>query len=64
MRQLGLSERPRSLGLRQACAAVGQGHLIGLYTQAFAQFGVTAAQVLLTERTWATAIGRSASARR
>jgi glutamate 5-kinase len=49
MRQLGLSERPRSLGLRQACAAVGQGHLVALYTSAFAQFGVTAAQVLLTE---------------
>jgi glutamate 5-kinase len=49
MKQLGLDERPRSLGLRQACAAVGQGHLVGLYTSAFAQFGVTAAQVLLTE---------------
>jgi glutamate 5-kinase len=49
MRVLGLKERPRSLGLRQACAAVGQGHLIGLYTQAFAQFDVTAAQVLLTQ---------------
>jgi glutamate 5-kinase len=49
MRVLGLKERPRSLGLRQACAAVGQGHLIGLYTQSFAQFGVIAAQVLLTQ---------------
>jgi len=47
MRQLGLAERPRSLGLRQACAAVGQGHLVALYTQAFAQLGLTAA--LLTE---------------
>ncbi len=28
---------------------MGQGHLVGLYTSAFAQFGVTAAQVLLTE---------------
>jgi len=35
--------------LRQACAAVGQGNLIGFYTQAFAAFGVTAAQVLLTQ---------------
>jgi glutamate 5-kinase len=49
MRVLGLRERPRSLGLRQACAAVGQGHLMGVYTQAFAQLGVTAAQVLLTQ---------------
>jgi glutamate 5-kinase len=49
MRILGLKDRPRSLGLRQACAAVGQGHLMGVYTQAFAQLGVTAAQVLLTQ---------------
>ena len=49
MRVLGLKERPRSLGMRQACAAVGQGHLMGVYTQAFAQLGVTAAQVLLTQ---------------
>jgi glutamate 5-kinase len=49
MRVLGLKERPRSLGLRQACAAVGQGHLMGFYTEAFAALGVTAAQVLLTQ---------------
>jgi glutamate 5-kinase len=49
MRVLGLSERPRSLGLRQACAAVGQGHLMETYTRAFAQVGVTTAQVLLTQ---------------
>ena len=49
MRVLGLKDRPRSLGLRQACAAVGQGHLMGVYTQAFAQLGVTTAQVLLTQ---------------
>lgn len=49
VRALGLKERPRSLGLRQACAAVGQGHLMGVYTQAFAKLGLTAAQVLLTQ---------------
>lgn len=48
-RVLGLGQRPDSLGLRQACAAVGQGQLIALYTQAFAQFGVKVAQVLLTQ---------------
>ena len=48
MRLLGLRQRPRSLGLRQACAAVGQGHLMGLYAKAFAGLGVVAAQVLLT----------------
>jgi len=49
MRVLGLAERPRSLGLRQACAAVGQGHLMGVYTSAFAELKLTAAQVLLTQ---------------
>jgi glutamate 5-kinase len=49
MTALGLKERPRSLGLRQACAAVGQGHLMHVYAGAFTGRGVTAAQVLLTQ---------------
>lgn len=49
MRALGLKDRPRSLGLRQACAAVGQGHLMHVYTGAFAARGLTTAQVLLTQ---------------
>ncbi len=49
MRALNLRERPASLGLRQACAAVGQGQLMGVYSQAFAQLGVTTAQVLLIQ---------------
>ncbi len=48
-RALGHRERPRSLGLRQACAAVGQGQLIALYSQAFGLLGVQVAQVLLTQ---------------
>jgi len=46
---LGLPRRPISLGLRQACAAVGQGQLIALYSQAFGLMGVKVAQVLLTQ---------------
>jgi glutamate 5-kinase len=49
MRRLGLRQRPRSLGLRQACAAVGQGQLMAAYAEAFAQRGLVAAQVLLTQ---------------
>jgi len=49
MQALGMTDRPRSLGLRQACAAAGQGRLIALYTQAFDQLGVRTAQVLLTQ---------------
>ena len=48
-RALGLSKRPDSLGLRQACAAVGQGQLMALYSQSFGQLGVKVAQVLLTQ---------------
>jgi glutamate 5-kinase len=48
MRLLGMKTRPRSLGMRQACAAVGQGHLMGYYAKAFSNLGVVAAQVLLT----------------
>jgi glutamate 5-kinase len=49
MRLLGLRQRPRSLGMRQACAAVGQGRLMAVYAEAFAKHGVIAAQVLLTQ---------------
>lgn len=48
-RALGLRHRPDSLGLRQACAAVGQGQLMALYSQNFGQLGVKVAQVLLTQ---------------
>ncbi len=40
---------PQPLVARQACAAVGQGRLIGLYADAFERLEVTTAQVLLTE---------------
>jgi glutamate 5-kinase len=46
---LGLDRAPTRLALRQACAAVGQTQLMGLYQQAFAAHGLTTAQVLLTE---------------
>ncbi|MFO7562186.1 MAG: glutamate 5-kinase [Enhygromyxa sp.] len=47
-RALRLDRTKLSLGLRQACAAAGQGRLISLYTQAFGQLEVEVAQVLLT----------------
>jgi glutamate 5-kinase len=48
LRALGLSERPRSLGLRQACAAVGQSRLMATYDQLFGAHGLSVAQILLT----------------
>jgi len=45
---LGLAARPTNLELQQAAASVGQGALIHAYTVAFARYGLTVGQVLLT----------------
>lgn len=51
MRELGIdaADSPLSLGMRQACAAVGQGRLMGLYAEAFGHLGIRCAQVLLSQ---------------
>ncbi|MEN6335266.1 MAG: glutamate 5-kinase [Phycisphaerales bacterium] len=46
--QLGLTEKPREMKMRQACAAIGQPLLMREYRKAFEQRGVQVAQVLLT----------------
>ncbi|MDP0499224.1 MAG: glutamate 5-kinase [Verrucomicrobiota bacterium JB022] len=48
MGRLGLKRRPRSLKQLQACAAIGQSILMEHWSRAFAEHGVTCAQVLLT----------------
>jgi glutamate 5-kinase len=45
---LGLRARPRDLATQQAAASVGQGLLVHRYTEAFAAYGITVGQVLLT----------------
>ncbi|MEW6131239.1 MAG: glutamate 5-kinase [Acidobacteriota bacterium] len=47
--RLGIARGNQLLSLRQACAAIGQGRLMGLYADAFDRLGIVAAQVLLTE---------------
>jgi glutamate 5-kinase len=47
--RLGLERAPGGLPMKQACAAVGQGKLMSLYSQGFEEFGLTTAQLLLTE---------------
>lgn len=48
MPALGLRDRPSDLAGLQVAAAVGQGRLMGLYTEEFAKRGLVAGQVLLT----------------
>jgi len=47
--RLGYAGKPKLLPQKQACAAVGQGRLMALYSDAFERLGITAAQILLTE---------------
>lgn len=46
--KLGLRERPTTLGMKQAAAAVGQCALMHMYDTMFLEYGVTVAQLLLT----------------
>jgi glutamate 5-kinase len=45
---LGMKKRPKSLPEQQACAALGQGHLMKTYEECFKKNGFHAAQILLT----------------
>jgi len=49
VKRLALAARPTALGGIQACAAVGQGELMGIYQSGFGRMGTVCAQVLLTE---------------
>jgi glutamate 5-kinase len=46
--RLGLSERPRTIALKQAVAAVGQGRLIRVYDDLFSSLQQPIAQILLS----------------
>lgn len=48
MHLLGIKKRPKSLPEQQACAALGQGHLMEIYEEFFKKSGFHAAQILLT----------------
>lgn len=48
VKRLGYPNRPKTMDALQACAAVGQGHLIRLWDDAFVSHGIPVAQVLLT----------------
>lgn len=46
--RLGMTERPRTIAMKQAVAAVGQGRLMRVYDDFFSTLGQPIAQVLLT----------------
>src|SRR5256712_1049284 len=51
---LKMKSSTASLVQKQALAAVGQSRLMNLYEQGFARYGLTAAQILLTEEDFAS----------
>ena len=50
--RLGLTERPRTIAMKQAVAAVGQGRLMRVYDDLFSVLEQPIAQVLLTRNTF------------
>lgn len=55
---LGLVERPKSISLRQACAAIGQANLMMIYQKLFSEYHQISAQVLMTKNTMMDALAR------
>lgn len=48
MTVLGLDKRPKDIPNIQACATIGQPHLMQAYSRALAKYGMCSAQILLT----------------
>ncbi|MDD4331267.1 MAG: glutamate 5-kinase, partial [Methanosarcinaceae archaeon] len=48
LRELGIAPKPREIPIRQAAAAVGQNILMQDWAQAFSEYGIKVAQILLT----------------
>lgn len=55
---LGMKERPKTLEVKQACAAVGQAKLMMIYQKLFAEYNQTIAQILITKRTMTNEVSR------
>lgn len=55
---IGLTERPKNIATKQACAAVGQAKLMMVYQKLFAEYNQTVGQVLMTKNTMLNNVSR------
>lgn len=55
---MGLTEKPKSISTKQACAAVGQARLMMTYQKMFSEYNHTAGQVLMTKGTMLDNVAR------
>ena len=55
---LGLRNKPKTVSLKQACAAIGQGQLMMIYQKLFAEYNQVAAQILMTKNTMVNNLNR------
>lgn len=55
---IGLTERPKNISTKQACAAVGQARLMMTYQKIFSEYNHTAGQVLMTKGTMLNNVSR------
>lgn len=55
---IGLSEKPSTTSLKQACAAVGQSRLMMVYQKLFAEYNQMCAQILMTKHTMINDVSR------
>lgn len=55
---MGMTERPKSIARKQACAAVGQSRLMMTYQKMFSEYHQTTGQVLMTKNTMIDHVSR------
>ena len=55
---MGLTERPKTISTKQACAAVGQARLMMTYQKIFSEYNQIAGQVLMTKSTMLNNVSR------
>lgn len=57
-KSIGLTERPKTISTKQACAAVGQARLMMTYQKMFSEYHQTVGQVLMTKGTMLDNVAR------